>query len=126
MNKIIARKSGIYTLILTLLLTGMPQNSFAGLIGTGAVVAQQNPQQARMLNRFLDSSEVREQLLSMGVPAKAVQARIASLTESELQQLNQQINSLPAGGNVLGIIGAVFVILIILELVGITDIFKKL
>jgi uncharacterized membrane protein (Fun14 family) len=41
-------------------------------------------------------------------------------------QLSSQIESLPAGGDsVLVLIGAVFVVLLILELTGVIDIFKK-
>jgi hypothetical protein len=35
------------------------------------------------------------------------------------------MQSVPAGGDALAVIGIVFVILIILELVGVIDIFKK-
>lgn len=126
MNKMIAHNIGIYALILNLVLAALPQTAFAGLIGTGTVIAQQEQQDAVKVRAFLDRDDVRAQLVSLGVAPEAAQARIDMLTESELQQLGHEIDSLPAGGNVLGVIGAVFVVLIILELVGVTDIFNKL
>ena len=36
-----------------------------------------------------------------------------------------ELDKLPAGGSALGIIGAVFLVLLILEITGVIDIFKK-
>jgi len=55
----------------------------------------------------------------------AVEARLAAMTPEERAQLNARIDEMPAGGDVLVLIGAVFLVLLILELVGVIDIFKK-
>jgi len=52
------------------------------------------------------------------------QARVASLSDLELAQLDGQLDSLPAGGS-LALVGAVFVVLMILEFTGVIDIFKR-
>ena len=52
--------------------------------------------------------------------------RIAALTDQELEQLAADLESLPAGGSLLGVAGVVFIVLLILELVGVIDIFKKI
>ena len=52
--------------------------------------------------------------------------RIAALTDSELTQLQHHLNDLPAGSNALAVLGVVFLVLIILELVGVTNVFSKL
>ena len=62
----------------------------------------------------------------MGVDPAAVQERLAALTDEELQTLEGRLDSLPAGGDALAVIGIVFVVLIILELVGVTNIFTKM
>ena len=51
-------------------------------------------------------------------------ARVAALSTEELRQLKLQIDELPAGG-LLAVIGVVFVVLLILELVGVTNIFNN-
>ena len=51
--------------------------------------------------------------------------RLAALSEQEVASLADQIESAPAGGDALAVIGIVFLILVILELVGVIDIFKK-
>jgi len=64
-------------------------------------------------------------LVTMGVDPARIEARLNTLTNSELRDLSTQFEQLPAGGDILAVIGVVFVILIILELVGVIDIFKK-
>jgi hypothetical protein len=73
----------------------------------------------------LDRADVRAQMEKMGVDAANVDLRLATLSDGELHDLAKQMQNAPAGGDVLVLIGAVFVVLIILELVGVIDIFKK-
>ncbi|GAB3286679.1 PA2779 family protein [Parahaliea aestuarii] len=75
------------------------------------------------INAVLARDEVRQQLVAMGVSHEDAMARVAALSPAELQQLGQRMEQLPAGGDILGLIGAVFVVLLILELVGVTNIF---
>jgi hypothetical protein len=65
-------------------------------------------------------------MIDMGVdPAQAL-LRVSSLSDQELAQLDEQIDTLPAGGDsVLAIIGIVFIVLLILELTGVINIFNK-
>ena len=51
--------------------------------------------------------------------------RLNGLSHAELLELEGQLDSQVAGGDIIGLIGAVFVVLLILELVGVTDIFKS-
>ena len=51
---------------------------------------------------------------------------MASLSDAELAQLEGRLQQLPAGGSALGLVGAVFLVLLILEITGVVDIFKKL
>jgi len=66
------------------------------------------------------SMDAREQRVA------AAQARVAALSDAELAQLEGRLQQLPAGGGALGVIGAVFLVLIILEITGVIDVFKKL
>ena len=78
-----------------------------------------------IVNSALAREQVRGQMAAMGVDPPAVDARVARLTDSELRSLADRMEQMPAGGDALAVIGIVFVILIILELVGVIDIFKK-
>lgn len=73
----------------------------------------------------LAREEVRQAMVELGVDPVQAQLRVASLSDQELARLDGQLDSLPAGGGALALIGAVFVVLLILELTGIIDIFKR-
>jgi hypothetical protein len=77
------------------------------------------------INSLLARDSVRQQMVALGVDPRDAQARVAALTDSELQTLDRQIGDLPAGGDILALVGVVFVVLLILELVGVINIFKK-
>lgn len=69
--------------------------------------------------------DVRQAMERMGVDPADAQTRVASLSDAELMQVQGQIDRLPAGGSALAVVGVVFVVLLILELVGVIDIFKR-
>ena len=73
----------------------------------------------------LARQDVQLALVGLGVDPEQARMRVASLTDEELQQLDGQLESLPAGGmGALALIGAVFVVLLILELTGVINVFK--
>ena len=47
------------------------------------------------------------------------------MTPDELARLSRGLDELPAGAGALEVIGVVFLVLLLLELVGVIDIFKK-
>ena len=49
--------------------------------------------------------------------------RIAQMTDQEIAHLNQQLAELPAGGDVLGLVVLIFIVFIITDAIGATDIF---
>jgi len=79
------------------------------------------------LRAFLDRAEVRTQLEALGVDRDIARARIDSLTNEEVADLVDRLDQLPAGGSGFGtLVGAallVFIILLITDLLGLTDIF---
>jgi hypothetical protein len=72
----------------------------------------------------LAREDVRQAMLKLGADPMQVDGRIASLSDAELMQVQGELDRLPAGG-VLAVVGLVFVVLLILELAGVIDIFKK-
>jgi hypothetical protein len=74
----------------------------------------------------LARDEVQRAMTNLGVDPLEAQNRVASLSDQELVELQQQLHTLPAGGDsFFALVGVVFVILIILELVGVINIFNK-
>lgn len=111
---------------LALICAGFAQASFAGVVGTEYLVAAQT-RAANMerISAFLARNDVASQLRALGVGSADIDARLAGLTDAELISLEGQIDRQVAGGDAVAIIGVVFLVLMILELVGITDIFKS-
>jgi len=78
------------------------------------------------IDAVLARAEIRRELERLGVDPAETSARVAALSDAELMELADNLENLPAGGSLLGVIGIVFVVLLILELVGVIDIFKKI
>jgi hypothetical protein len=115
-----------FVLSLSILSLGSPAVSYAGLIDTVAVVdVDQRQADLATVRAGLERADVRERFVALGVDPLVVDSRVAALTDSELHDLAGRMEQMPAGGDVLAVIGVVFLILLILELVGVIDIFKK-
>ncbi|MEJ2591805.1 MAG: PA2779 family protein [Candidatus Thiodiazotropha sp.] len=71
----------------------------------------------------LNREEVRDYLSGMGVDADQVKQRVAQMTDQEVATLNQRVGELPAGGDALGVVLLVFIVFIITDAIGATDIF---
>ena len=120
------RRIGVLILSVALINMGTPAVGHAAVIGTQTYLeATQRDADLSTVTAALDRAEVRDRLVTMGVDPARIEARLNTLTDSELRDLSTQFEQLPAGGDILAVIGVVFVILIILELVGVIDIFKK-
>jgi|RhiMetdeSRZDD1v2_1073273.scaffolds.fasta_scaffold2334720_1 hypothetical protein len=76
---------------------------------------------------FLQQDAVREHLVAMGVDPSEVEARLAALSPAELAQLSARIDQMPAGGDGIGAVVVailiVFLVLLITDLAGLTDVF---
>ena len=105
---------------------GFAQFSVAGVIDTQQLVDVENRQDAMArIEATLLRDDVAEQLIEYGVDPDQVFARVQHMTTAELLSLDGQISEQTAGASAIGVIGAVFLVLLILELVGVTDIFKS-
>jgi hypothetical protein len=62
-------------------------------------------------------------MLDLGVSPQDVDLRINSMTTLELAQLNASLQDAPAGAGVLGVVLTVFIVFVITDVIGATDIF---
>ena len=96
----------------------------AAIISNGQVILQiQQVNDKAALLQTIKRGDVQEQLLSMGVTTADIESRVNQMTQEEIAQLNQQIDQLPTGGDGLGLILMLFIVFIITDAVGATDIF---
>ena len=101
--------------------------AIAGIIGTDSILSEQSIQQDReKLRSLMARQEVRSLLQQNGLTVEQAQQRVDSLTDSEVRQLAQRFEELPAAGNAAVVILVIALVVIILELAGITDIFTGL
>jgi hypothetical protein len=99
----------------------------ADVIGTQQYITAIDRQAAiARIDSVLAREDVRKQLEHYGVDPAAANERVAALSDEELQTLADNLDGVPAGGSLLAVVGIVFIVLLILELVGVIDIFKKI
>lgn len=111
--------------ILSMLAMGLPmQSAFAGMVGTDQAVANDlaGYERAR-INALIDREDILGQLQQRGVTAKEAKARVNALTDDEVHQLAGKLDQLPAGGDVLGLLFTVFIVLLITDILGFTKVF---
>ena len=98
--------------------------SQAAMIGTDQIISSTQAQSDRaQLIESLSRADLADQLRSAGVDPVQLQDRVSSLTDDEVAMLNEQLDELPAGGGILGAAVFVFVVLLITDVLGYTDIF---
>ena len=119
---------GVFLAFFMFILAGPYQSAMAAMIETEAVVDADRAQSAReYLNSFLAREDVINALITQGIDPQEAKIRIDSLTDQEAQFIADKLKQLPAGGDffvaLLIIVFVVFVILLITDIAGYTDIF---
>ena len=115
----------VLVLLCTLvLLAGSMGSAFAGMVGTDQLLVTEQAQMDRQqLLVTLSREDVRQQLSYMGVDPLQAAERVARMTNEEILVLSEGIGDLPAGSGVLGVVLVVFIVFVITDVIGATDIF---
>jgi Family of unknown function (DUF6627) len=100
----------------------------ATMVSTGDILQQHDRDLAReKVVRFMDRQDVVKYLKAWGVDPAEAKARVAVMTDDEVTGLADRIDQLPAGGDAVGFLLAVavivFVVLLITDIIGVTDVF---
>jgi len=130
MKSIRKRISFISLFMATLmLLIAIPyQPLLAAMVPTEATIYQFKAQDARdHLKTLISRNDIKTALISQGIDPNEAKARVDSLSDSEVIEVADKIEQLPAGGGPFGaIIGAaliVFLVLLLTDILGYTDVF---
>lgn len=100
----------------------------AALVPTEEVIAQSSAaaDRAAVLD-FMARDDVRRQMQALGVDPDEAAARVAALSDGEVQRIAGRLGELPAGqdgvGTVLGVALVVFLVLLITDILGFTKVF---
>ena len=111
-------------LIITMMyLSGLSSVNAVMITGTDLVTQQQEQQDRDRLLQLLDRQEVKTALIERGVDPNMAAKRVASMTADEVRVMNQKIDELPAGGDILSVAVLVFLVLLFTDIMGWTDVF---
>ena len=114
-------------LVVSLTFSGYASVASATVISTQeALSTQQRSAMEGSVRSNLARSDVRQAMVRMGVDPAQADARVAALSDADLIQVQGQLDRLPAGGNALAVVGIVFIVLLILELTGVTNLFNRM
>ncbi len=98
--------------------------SQAAMVSSEQIIYTAEQTDARQsLLQTLKREQVQQQLLSLGVSPADVEARVQHMSYVEIAQLNQKIDELPAGSGVLGAVVFIFVVFVVTDVIGATDVF---
>lgn len=111
----------------SIVFSGMAYAAPSTLIGTEQLAAAVAPaahsdSRTRLLGT-LERADLVAALEARGVSVSDVRSRVDALTDAETTQLMAQIDQAPAGGEVLGVLFSIFIILLITDILGLTKIF---
>lgn len=98
----------------------------AGMVSTPAYVEQTagGDTQRQQVDSFLQRGDVQERLTAMGIDPEDAKARVANLSDQEVDRIAQHLDQLPAGGSsVIGAILLIFLVLLLTDILGFTDVF---
>lgn len=111
-------------MMLCMLSLVVPSSAFAGMVDTDKAVDHALVDQGRAkIMALVEREEVRTQLLFHGVTADQAKARVNALTDDEVLQVSGKLDQLPAGGDVLGLLFTVFIVLLVTDILGFTKVF---
>lgn len=122
------RRSTLAVVMVASLVSASLQSvAYAGVITTQQYLAAvDRGATLQRIDAVLAREEVRNQLEQHGVDPLVLDERLAALTDQELSLLATDLENMPAGGDLLAVLGIVAIVLLILELVGVIDIFNKI
>ena len=115
-----------------MLVVSMPLGAAqAGMVPTDQVIDSIAVEETRAwVMDFLARDEVRQQMEALGVDGDEAAARAAGMTDAEVMQLAGQLEQLPAGegaiGAVLGVFVLILIILLITDILGLTNVFPRI
>jgi hypothetical protein len=111
-------------LIASTAMLGMPVVANASIVSSTESYAAQGQSEARnKVNAMLARADVRAEMAERGLSVEQAQQRVQALTDDEVASLAGRMDQAPAGGDVLGILFTVFIVLLVTDIMGLTKVF---
>ena len=120
------RRSRFLTVLLavSILFVSVQPTVNAAIVSTSELVATEQSRVGKeYLLNSLEREDVRTALTSQGVDLEMAKQRVASMTDEEVRALNQKMDEMPAGSGIVVTVVVVFLVLLITDIVGWTDVY---
>ena len=105
-------------------LMGLPMTAQAAIVSTDEAMSTPVAAANRdRVNTFLTRADVRKALQEQGVNGDAAVERVKAMSDNEVAQLAGRIDQAPAGGDILGILFTIFIVLLVTDIMGLTKVF---
>lgn len=121
------KKSVAVMVAASLLAAGLPAGTAqAGIVGTEQVQSAGTPAATSARERvdaLLARQDVQAALEKNGVSTGEARARVEALSDDELDQLAANLDQLPAGSGILGLVFVTFIVLLVTDILGFTKVF---
>lgn len=116
----------LLVLVLTLgLLPLAGAQAAGGLISSQEALALDRNGSIELVQAWLQQDQVAAELTALGVDPALAQARVAAMSPEEVAAMLERIDDMPAGAGIIEALGITFLVLIILDLIGVINIFGR-
>lgn len=125
MNKRIRiKKLGINILLICFISVSLQQAAMAGLVTTAELVDEQLVlSEKQRLSQLLANGQVQSKLAALGVDPADAKQRLANMSDEEILTFASRMDEMQAGSGVVGALVFVFLVLLVTDLLGYTDVF---
>lgn len=111
-------------LIVSTVSLGIPLQAQASIVSSQAALTEVAASANRdKVQSFLARADVAQSLQDHGLNASDASARVAAMTDREVAELAGRIDQAPAGGDILGLVFTVFIVLLVTDILGLTKVF---
>lgn len=111
-------------LLVCFICVSFQQTVLAGIVTTEDLVDEQLVlSEKQRLMQLFGSEKVQEQLIAMGVSPSDAKQRLENMTDAEILEFSAKMDEMNAGSGVVGALVFVFLVLLVTDLLGYTDVF---
>jgi hypothetical protein len=101
----------------------LPVYAHSSVVGTEEVLVAADGAQRSKVEAFLHREDVQKALEAHGLSAQAALDRVQAMSDAEVQQLAGRVDQVAAGGDIVGVFFTIFVLLLITDILGLTQVF---
>jgi uncharacterized membrane protein YbhN (UPF0104 family) len=123
----ISKRAFVAWIVAAFFSLGVANIASAAIVSTGKLVAAEQIQNDKQqLKTWMARADVRDQLVQHGVDVDSALSRVDSMTAQEVAELSTHMQDLPAGSGFVETAVLAFLVLVVLEVSGVTDVLPNI